>query len=52
MIEKEVREVEELRYELLHIVDVTENNKIVFYRFLNLCDKRNLKYIIGDFFDP
>jgi hypothetical protein len=43
MIEKEVREVEELRYELLHIVDVAENNKTVFYRFLNLCDKRNLR---------
>jgi hypothetical protein len=26
MIEKEVREVEELRYELLHIVDVAKNN--------------------------
>ncbi len=30
MIEKKVREVEELRYELLHIVDVAENKKIVF----------------------
>lgn len=30
MIEKEVREVEELRYEFLHIVDVAKNNKIVF----------------------
>jgi hypothetical protein len=30
MIEKKVREVEELRYELLHIVDVAKNNKIVF----------------------
>jgi len=27
MIEKKVREVEELRYELLHIVDVAKNNK-------------------------
>ncbi len=49
MIEKEVREVEEFRYELLHIVDVAKNNinGFIVVSLLKILQKRCCEYCNG-----